>query len=192
MSAADSSNLRQPILGGVPATTTPPNPALLDAPREIRKFLQFHIGSQDLAGLTVEAIAEIATVRLSEVLPVPQMRSCILGVYNWRGEMLWVVDLGELLGYPPLHGLSADTTQPRATSAVAVVVEWQDHIMGFVVPQVRDLVTYNLAHLQNADAQLFPPAVLPYLQGYFIEDNGDIAIVLDLAEIFRVLQHPQP
>lgn len=71
---------------------------------QTRKFLQFYIGERDFALIPVETVAEIATVRLSEVLPVPEMRSCILGVYNWRGEMLWVVDFGELLGYPPLYG----------------------------------------------------------------------------------------
>lgn len=161
-------------------------------PADTRKFLQFYLGRQDCALVAVEAVAEIATVRLSEVLPVPQMRSCISGVYNWRGEMLWIVDLGELLGYAPLFQSSGDANVVGGDRAIAIVIEWDDHTIGFVVPQVLDLQFYNLTHLQRADAQLFPPAVLPYLQGYFIEDSGDIAIVLDLAEIFRMLQHPLP
>ncbi|WP_219729908.1 chemotaxis protein CheW [Sodalinema gerasimenkoae] len=162
------------------------------------KFLQFYIGERDFALIPVETVAEIATVRLSEVLPVPEMRSCILGVYNWRGEMLWVVDFGELLGYPPLYGLRSSSsrsgsdilTSGAIAQTVAIVVEWNEQVIGFMVPQVLDLAVYNLAHLQAADVQLFPPAIVPYLQGYFIDERGELAIVIDIAEVFRLLQHP--
>lgn len=165
---------------------------------QTRKFLQFYIGERDLALIPVETVAEIATVRLSEVLPVPEMRSCILGIYNWRGEMLWVVDFGELLGYPPLYGLPSRQSRSGSdiltsgviTQAVAIVIEWNEQVIGFMVPQVLDLAHYPLAHLQAADSQLFPPARVPYLQGYFIDDPGELAIVIDIAEVFRHLQHP--
>ncbi|OAB54885.1 hypothetical protein AY600_02190 [Phormidium willei BDU 130791] len=165
---------------------------------QTQKFLQFYIGERDFALIPVETVAEIATVRLAEVLPVPEMRSCILGVYNWRGEMLWVVDFGELLGYPPLYGLRSSSsrsgsdilTSGAIAQTVAIVVEWNEQVIGFMVPQVLDLAHYNLGHLQGADAQLFPPAIVPYLQGYFIDDQGELAIVIDIAEVFGLVQHP--
>jgi hypothetical protein len=31
---------------------------------------------------------------------------------------------------------------------------------------------------------------VPYLQGYFIDDQGELAIVIDIAEVFGLVQHP--
>ncbi|MBP0000006.1 MAG: purine-binding chemotaxis protein CheW [Cyanobacteria bacterium SID2] len=166
-----------------PRSLDSPSPLTPPAEPVSRKFLQFRLGDRDRALLDVENVAEIVTVRVPEILPVPQMRSCILGVYNWRGEMLWVVDLGELVGYAPLFRPG----QPQVT-ATAIAIEWDDRAIGFVVPQVLDLETYNLAHQQNPDPQLFPPSVIPYLKGFFIDPTGDIVVVLDMEEIFRVLQ----
>ncbi|MDC0833933.1 Purine-binding chemotaxis protein [Geitlerinema sp. FC II] len=167
-----------------------PSPALVEPTPNTQKFLQFGLGDRDRALVRVDLVAEIVTVRLPEILPVPQMRSCILGVYNWRGEMLWIVDLGELLGYAPRVPKPHRDTNPRQPSdtAIAIVVEWEDSTIGFVVPQVLDLETYDLTHRHAPDSQLFPPTVMPYLQGFFIDSNGDIVIVLDIAEVLRVLQ----
>ncbi|MGC9505629.1 chemotaxis protein CheW [Baaleninema sp.] len=167
-----------------------PSPALVEATPETRKFLQFGLGDRDRALIRVDCVAEIVTVRVPEILPVPQMRSCIMGVYNWRGEMLWVVDLGELLGYAPqVPRRNREPGQPQSPdTAIAIVVEWEDSTIGFVVPQVLDLETYNLAHQQAPDSQLFPPSVMPYLQGFFIDPKGDIVIVVDIAEVLHVLQ----
>ena len=153
------------------------------SPQVVQKFLQFLLRQGDRALIPVEAISEIITIRVPEVLPVPQMRDCVLGVYNWRGEMLWIVDLGEALGFPSLFG----GKRPPAT-AITIAIEQGEQTIGFVVPQVLDLELYNLHQQQEPDPQLFPASLLPFLSGYFIDENNDISIAIDMPSIFQVLQ----
>ncbi len=153
-----------------------------DSPQVVQKFLQFLVRQGDRALIPVEAISEIVTVRIPEVLPVPQMRDCVLGVYNWRGEMLWIVDLGEALGFSPLFA-----GKPPPT-AIAIVIEHDDRTIGFVVPQVLDLELYNLQRQQPPDPQLFPASLMPFLSGYFIGDENDISIAIDVPSVFSALQ----
>lgn len=51
---------------------------------------------------------------------------------------------------------------------MAIVVEWNEQVIGFMVPQVLDLALYNLAHLQAADVQLFPPPLSPIYKGILL------------------------
>jgi positive phototaxis protein PixI len=165
------------------AATVAFNTSVADNPQVVQKFLQFLLRQGDRALIPVETISEIVTIRVPEVLPVPQMRDCVLGVYNWRGEMLWIVDLGEAIGFPSLFG----GKRPPDT-AIAIAIEQGDQTIGFVVPQVLDLEVYNLQQQQETDPQLFPASVLPFLSGYFIDDSNEIAIAIDIPSVFQVLQ----
>ena len=75
--------------------------------KQVRKFLQFQLGKSekshksivqgDIALLDAEIVSEVITISPDDILPVPQMFYCVLGIYSWRSEMLWIVDLENLL-----------------------------------------------------------------------------------------------
>ncbi|MBW4633721.1 MAG: chemotaxis protein CheW [Iphinoe sp. HA4291-MV1] len=136
----------------------------------LSKLLRFPLGLLDSALLPIEQIAEIIRVNLAEILPVPEMPSCILGIYNWRGEMLWLVDLNHLVGY---RLLSAGGTP------VAIVVIVNEQAVGLVVSQVDDIELHDLQQMQKAVAGLFPPKLQPFVLGAL--PNG--STVLDMTAI---------
>ncbi|ARV57418.1 chemotaxis protein [Nostocales cyanobacterium HT-58-2] len=136
----------------------------------LSKLLRFPLGFQDTALLSLEQIAEIVRVNLAEILPVPEMPSCILGICNWRGEMLWLIDLNHLVGYPSL----STTVTP-----VAMVVKVNDEAVGLVVPQVDDIELHDLQQLQQSAVGLFPPKLLPFVLGAL----PDGSTVLDVTAI---------
>ncbi|WP_017315452.1 chemotaxis protein CheW [Mastigocladopsis repens] len=139
---------------------------------KLSKLLRFPLGIQDIGLLPLEQITEIIRVNLTEILPVPEMPSCILGICNWRGEMLWLLDLNHLVGYPPLTA---------AVSPVAMVVTVNQYTVGLVVPQVDDIELHDLQQLQRASSGLFPPKLLPFVLGAL--PNG--STVLDVTGITR-------
>jgi positive phototaxis protein PixI len=134
------------------------------------KLLRFPLGLEDIGLLPLEQITEIIRVNLTEILPVPEMPTCILGICNWRGEMLWLLDLNHLVGYPPLIAEG---------KPVAIVVKVNQYTVGLVVPQVDDIELYDLQQLQKAAHGLFPPKLLPFILGAL--PNGNT--VLDVTAI---------
>jgi positive phototaxis protein PixI len=153
------------------------DPLTLDPlpPETRQRLLRFPIGFQDSALLPLEQIAEIFTVNLAEILPVPEMPSCVLGICNWRGEMLWLVDLNQLVGYPSLS-----TLEPVLTSPVTMVVQVDDRSIGLVVQQVNDIELHELDRLQAAAPGLFSPGLMPFVLGYLPRASGT---VLDVTAI---------
>ncbi|NMG10867.1 chemotaxis protein CheW [Brasilonema sp. UFV-L1] len=136
----------------------------------LSKLLRFPLGLEDSVLLPLEQIAEIIKVNLGEILPVPEMPSCILGICNWRGQMLWLVDLNYLVGYPMLTS---------GVTPIAIIIMVNEQAMGLVVPQVDDIELHDLQQLQKASPGLFPPKLLPFVLGAL--PNGNT--VLDIAAI---------
>lgn len=136
-----------------------------------QKFLHFCLGPEDSALLAVDSIAEVIRVPMTEVLPVPQMPSCVLGIYNRRGEMLWLIDLGHLVGYP--LGFQPGST---ISTGMAILLEVEGQLLGLVVLQVNDIEWHDPQQLQPPSATLFSPKLLPFVQGYL---NGSGSTVLD-------------
>lgn len=144
-------------------------------PETRQRLLRFPLDEQDSALLPLDQIAEIIRVNVAEILPVPEMPSCIFGICNWRGEMLWLVDLNNLLG-----GLPLSQARQMLTSAVAMVIQVESQFLGLVVQQVNDIELHDLKQLQLAATGLFPPKLSPFVLGALPGDNG---IVLDVTAI---------
>lgn len=157
-------------------TTTSLDPLTLDPPlppETRQRLLRFSLGSEDSALLPLEQIAEILRINVAEILSVPKMPSCVLGICNWQGEMLWLVDINHLVGYPPI-----DWTV--VVSPMVIVIQLNQQSVGLVVQQVKDIELHELSQLQRAETGLFPPKLLPFILGALPGDDG---VVLDVTAI---------
>ena len=158
--------------------------------KQVRKFLQFQLGRSekthksalqgDIALLDAEIVTEVITISAQDILPVPQMFYCVLGIYSWRSEMLWIVDLENLLGYPPpmSHG---DTNQ----DVLVMVIQVQGQSIGLVVSSIDNLIELDLAKFKPSSSEIFSEDVLPFLHGYFTSSDNDIIMLIDADEIFN-------
>ncbi len=135
---------------------------------EAQKFLHFNLSKKLAALVLVEDIAEVLHVPKSSLLPIPQMPPCVLGIYNWRDEMLWTIALGELFQLPAIDIPSTDST------ISVIVAEMDGQYLGLVVDRVNDIEWHELKSIQPPRAQLFSAQLLPFMQGYL--SDGTILI----------------
>jgi positive phototaxis protein PixI len=134
------------------------------------KFVEFQLSKDNLALLPAQTIIEIRTIKASEILPVPQLPSCVLGMCQWRGEMLWIVDLRHLLNLAPLSWQSNN---------LMMVLSVESKILGLAIAQVTRLENYDLKDLRFPSADLFLPELLPFLQGFFLIEKQKMVKLLN-------------
>ncbi len=77
-----------------------PNPTEDDL-NEKEQFLRFHLVPDTTLMLSITQLTEVLTIPVGQIIPIPHMPAWVMGVYNWRGEILWMVDLGQLVGLTP-------------------------------------------------------------------------------------------
>ena len=96
-----------------------------------------------------QQVIEIVSLTLSQLSPVPDVESPVMGIYPWRGEILWVMDGNALLEGSAIHE-QRDRIPVRYN--VLIIQESGEHL-GILVPSVGDLVRLNI------DSQTHPPIV---------------------------------
>jgi positive phototaxis protein PixI len=147
---------------------------------EKQKFLSFNLGITDTAVISLQHVAEVVQISLAEICAVPQVPSCVLGIYNWRGEMLWLVDLEEMLGYPSLS-----QRENFLSKMMAIVLEIEGKFLGLLVRQSMDIEWLDISQITAPSADLFYPKMIPFLRGYFINNTNDMMFNLDAVAIIQ-------
>ena len=155
--------------------------------KQVGKFLQFQLGQSekvhksiqgDIALLDAEIVTEVITILPQDILPVPQMFYCVMGIYSWRSEILWIVDLENLLGYPP--PLTEDNPNREL---LVMVVQYEGQSIGLVVSGIDNLIEHSLSKFKPSSPEIFSEDILPFLQGYFTNADNDIIMLINAEEI---------
>lgn len=142
-------------------------------------------------------LVEIMKLSLGQVVPMFQMAPWVVGIYNWRGDLLWVADGGHFLGLPPWYRQVEAATRHTvvAIKPPYVAPEGANQLadeppltLGLVVSAVDAMVTYPTAALQpvpdlgalpEAIAARLTPDLLPFLQGCCIDSSGQPQLILN-------------
>ena len=146
-----------------------------------QKFLRFYFSPAETALLPLNTIKEILKIPVAGILPVPHMPDCILGLYNCRGEMLWIADLGQQLGFPLSEA-------PLPTTVTVIVLQEEGAIastsrtLAVMVPHVSSIETHNPHQLQPPCADLFSVSLLPFMKGYLTRSSSPVLQVSALIQ----------
>lgn len=166
-----------------------------------QQFLRFHLMPDTTALLPVHQMTEVLTMPTNEIVPIPGMPAWVMGVHNWRGEILWMVDLGHLLGLTPLYQQATS----RSTYTAIVIRSAQQALgrqqagrqntggkmLGLLVNRVEDMEWCNPDLIQSPPQAAVAPELVPFLRGYWLKANGDILVVLDGNSIIAGMPQPE-
>lgn len=128
------------MINNVPAAETSPQPQSTPVSTPSSKFLSLFITPTEEMLLATEQMVEILSLRLEEVLPVPETSSLVVGVFNWRQQVVWLVDLPGILGRLPLAQQS-----PGLLQRDVVVVNHQGQTLGLGIAQVGKIYSNQAA-----------------------------------------------
>ena len=158
------------------------SPTELLEDRKEEQFLRFHLEPQTKIMFPMEQIIEVLKIDISSIVPIPQMPSWVMGVYNWRGNILWIVDLGHLIGLDPWYQQELNTM--NYTAVVLSSGSQSNHkkyqtSLGLILTKVEDIEWCNLNAIKPPPAAEITSALAPFLRGYWVKPEGEIILVLD-------------
>lgn len=146
------------------------------------QYLKFRLDPNTQAMLPIKQITEVLKIQLGQIMPIPQMPPWVMGVYNWRGDVLWMLDLGQLL---ELDSWSQPQHQPAQNTAIVLSPhresknnEQKIHL-GLVVAGVDDLESCNLKEIQPTIESQINSRLSSFLQGYWLKPSGEMILAVD-------------
>jgi positive phototaxis protein PixI len=162
-------------------------PALSEA-----QFLQIYLSPDRPLLLPVTTLVEIMKIPMGQIAPMFQMPAWVVGVYNWRGDVLWMADLDHFLRQRPWY--SQDEAGIKHT---AVVVRSQPSsdapaarplTLGWVLHRVEGMVSLPSAEIQPAASlETVEPELLPFLSGIWQDKTGFTHWILDGSGLFAAM-----
>ncbi|MCX7595538.1 MAG: chemotaxis protein CheW [Fischerella sp.] len=135
--------------------------------------------------LSISQIAEVLTIPIDRVTPIPQLPAWVMGAYNWRGEVLWMVDLAHLLGLTPWHqqGMCATYTaivlRGRSISISTPDNNAEKQTIGLVINQAEMVEWCDPDLLQSPSSDITTPELILFMRGYQLKPNDKRLAVLD-------------
>ncbi|MEB3358846.1 MAG: chemotaxis protein CheW [Synechococcales bacterium] len=153
-----------------------PISATSDLEAELR-FLRFSFNTSETALLPLNSIRQVMKVQPQNLVLVPDMPAFVVGICNFHGEILWMVDLGLQLGFQEatagrdglrLQFYDRSVVVPSQPTLMAIVIQAHGKSLGLVVSQIIDIESHNFAQIQPPTTDLFPLSLLPFIQGYLV------------------------
>lgn len=156
---------------------------VLNKPEE-KQFLRFRLNPDTKVMLPIKQITEILKIQFGQIVPIPQMPAWVMGVYNWRGDILWMLDLGHLIGlnswYQQEINLPNYSTIVLSPNREKSKNNTTSNInLGLVISHVEDIETCDLGAIQSPASSRLTAQLLTFLQGYWLKPEGDMILVLD-------------
>jgi positive phototaxis protein PixI len=156
-----------------------------------QQFLRFVLLPDTNLMISLSEIAAVLKIPFGQIIAIPEMPSWVIGVYNWRGEVVWMIDLGQLLGFTPWYQQSVVASNHKA---VVIHPSNQDRksrtsgdLVGLIVSDVNDIEWCNTNDLYSPPASAVTPDLAPFLRGYWVKESGDIIVTIDGDAIFAAM-----
>jgi positive phototaxis protein PixI len=162
-------------------------------------FLSFQLPPQSWGILPTDRLVEILNLPVEQIVPIGNLPAAVIGVCNWRGEVLWLLDLAYQLGMPPLFSQG----KPRSAYTVMIVHQGAQNgaqkgsqnstqngtqTLGLVVEQVNQMVWCDPAAIVPLPATQFTDLQQHrLLQGYWLQ-SATTYLALDCDRLFAQLR----
>jgi positive phototaxis protein PixI len=172
--------------------------------RTQQQFLRFSIQPGLMALIEIDRVVELVNIPISRVVPMPHLPPAVRGVYNWRGDILWIVDLAVLLGggmevsrrYRSLQpivilgsdAVAADRTPAPAGQAwrspFAATADYQaDTAIGVIVEEIVEIEWCDLDLISSNLPTNLDPELSKWVRGIWESPTGENVLVLDAPAI---------
>jgi positive phototaxis protein PixI len=133
-----------------------------------------------------QRVSELVNVPIDRVVPMPHLPPAVMGIYNWRGEILWIVDLAILLGlaisprrYRSLQPMIILTgTGTNSANGAEAPETQQQQTIGLVVDRINE-IEWCERELIPADTSAIDSALSSWVRGLSVSATGEKFLVLD-------------
>ncbi len=125
-----------------------------------------------LFGINILKAREV--VPLPVITPVPNTREFVVGVFNLRGDIYTVVDLGILLGMPPKRIRETD---------MVMILDNGEIVVGILVDRIHGVRSLNGVKLESPKG-IVAKSMQAYITGVLSERNAQI-FLLDIDRLFE-------
>ncbi len=152
------------------------------------RYLRFQLYGGIPGLLPLADLAEVMSIHPTEILPLPHVPGYVLGIGNWRGEAIWILDLACLLG-----GIHLSQRPSIPASGMGVVIagdskaaesQGHDQQLALFVDRVETIEAYDPQEtVQDPTSIISNSQIQSLIAGTFLDHTGQPLILLNTQAI---------
>lgn len=144
------------------------------------EYLDLHLRQQLRIGLPARAITEVLQLKPGQICPVPEINPLLLGVTNWRGKLLWSLNLSDLL---LLRADPVPPSQGDALTAIVLTDSAAQRTVACIVSKLLGIVEVPEDQVRSLPPQ-FPAKIRHRFRGVIRLDSP--MLLLDPERVFQI------
>ncbi|NET56914.1 MAG: chemotaxis protein CheW [Symploca sp. SIO2E6] len=140
--------------------------------------LRFFVPSSQEFALPATGIREVLSISPDWITAIPNSSPLLLGTINFRGQVIWVSDLGQFLGDTTM----LNTDRPEIN---IIVIEDQETMLGLAIDRIGEMDWLDPEQLQMPNN--VPDSMAPFLRGEWLldEESNRYLLLLEQVAILR-------
>lgn len=146
-----------------------------------QQYISFLLGRNLQMMVPTGNLAETLNVEISQIVQIPDLPPSVVGVYAWRGEVLWLLDLAYYFGQPAL--LNPEYRQSKCT---VLRVLHQGESLGLLIQEVKQVIRSTHDQLRPGSPPGLASEHQDCFQGHLIQEKTPI-FLLDLNAVLTNL-----
>ncbi|MDY7003863.1 MAG: chemotaxis protein CheW [Cyanobacteriota bacterium] len=133
--------------------------------------------------LSTDDLDEVITLDYRKILQIPGMPTIVVGVFQWHGEIMWLIDIAYLMGFNPL--LSTGYNQEKIR---VVKVKYKDNYLGILVQKVGNLINVETKNITLLKQKKINTRVAKFIKGTCTNSAGKKMMIVDIEKIIQYLE----
>ncbi|MDJ0552883.1 MAG: chemotaxis protein CheW [Microcoleaceae cyanobacterium MO_207.B10] len=147
------------------------------------QFISIEVSNNLPLILSTRELDEVITLDQKTILQIPGMPTVVVGVFQSDGEIIWLIDMGFLMGFNPL--LSTGYYQQKLR---AVKVKVGDSYLALLVQKVGNLINIESQNITVAKSAKRDALVKRFIKGTCRNSVGAKMMILDIEAIIKYLE----
>ncbi|MEY4519051.1 MAG: hypothetical protein RLZZ499_1650 [Cyanobacteriota bacterium] len=140
--------------------------------------LRFYLASGEACAFPATGIAEVMQQTPDQIAPIPNASPLLLGTINLRGRVIWVADLGQLLG----DSVALKTDRPTIP---VIAIEDQEQIIGLAIDSIGEMDWLDVEQLEIQQSP--SDSMAPFVQAQWQTDD-ESKILINLLDPVKILR----
>ena len=141
----------------------------------VNSYLKFKLNQQTTAIVSTNYTQEAVSLPVESVTSMPNMLPCVLGLMNWRSQIIWVIDLPRML--------NLESLDQRLRQYNIIVIQVESLLLGLVVHEIKGITKSMPDDIQSPVGQV-ASSLVPYLSGCVVQE-AETLLVLDAQSIMH-------
>ncbi len=137
-------------------------------------YLRFGLSGEEQFAFAATSVVEVVEILPEQITPMPNISSLLLGTFNLRGEIIWILDLRQLYGQ-----VLTDSAGPCAV----IVIQEGDGVLGVAVHAIQGMAWINSDQIKNADQiqedahESLEEGLAQHVQGKFYTEEKPVILL---------------